>query len=321
MREESFVKTYQADWLNLEEVLEADKPQSNALQAFPAQYRELCHQLGIAKRRGYSPQVVNRLNLLATRGHQFLYEYRGGGESRWLEFLIYGFPQTVRNHRNYVLSAMLLFFAPLFIMGLLVFFEAEYIYTMMPAESVVEYEAMYDPGNRDIGRTRDAGTDVFMFGFYIINNISIGFRTFASGLLFGVGSIFILIYNGLAIGSVGGYLTQAGFSTTFYSFVAGHSAFELLAIVLSGAAGLKLGFSLLSPGKWRRLDALRIAAFEAVQVVFGAAAMLLVAAFIEAFWSSSSVIPVTIKYGVGISLWCLLAFYFCFVGRRRHAWS
>jgi len=321
MLEEGFVKKYQNNWQDMEALLDAETPEHSALKAFPSRYRELCHQLGVAKQRGYSALVVDRLNLLATRGHQFLYEYRGGGRSRWLQFLAYGFPQTVRNHSGYVLGAALLFFAPLFIMGLLVFFDAEYIYTMMPAEDVVQYESMYDPSNRDIGRERDAGTDLTMFGFYIYNNIGIGFRTFASGLLLGVGSIFFLVYNGLAIGSVAGYLTQAGFTTTFYGFVAGHSAFELLAIVLSGAAGLKLGFAILSPGKWRRSDALKLAAFDAVQMLIGAGIMLLVAAFLEAFWSSSSAIPVLIKYSVGISLWVLLLFYFCFVGRQRNQWT
>ena len=160
-----------------------------------------------------------------------------------------------------------------------------------------------------------------MFGFYIYNNIGIGFRTFASGILFGVGAVFFLVFNGLSIGTVGGYLTQAGFSDTFYPFVAGHSSFELLAIVFCGAAGLKLGFALLSPGNWRRIDALKRASHDAVQIVYAAAVMLLIAAFIEAFWSSSTALPVPVKYVAGVSGWVLLLAYFFLAGRKARPWT
>ena len=74
-----------------------------------------------------------------------------------------------------------------------------------------------------------------MFGYYIKNNIGISFRTFAGGMLFGLGSVFFLVYNGLAIGATAGHLTQAGFASTFYPFVAGHGSFELTAGMGVGA--------------------------------------------------------------------------------------
>jgi len=73
--------------------------------------------------------------------------------------------------------------------------------------------------------------------------VRIGFQTFAGGLLAGVGSVWFLAANGVVIGAVAGYLTEIGYSETFWSFVAGHSSLELLAIVLSGAAGLRLGLA------------------------------------------------------------------------------
>ena len=101
---------------------------------------------------------------------------------------------------------------------------------------------MYDPANKRLGM-RESDTDVLMFGFYIWNNVRIGFQTFAGGMLAGVGSAWFLGANGVIIGAVAGYLTQAGFGETFWSFVSGHSALELSAIVLSGAAGFKLGLA------------------------------------------------------------------------------
>ena len=133
------------------------------------------------------------------------------------------------------------------------------------------------------------------------------------------GSLFFLFFNGLMIGAVAGHLTQIGSGQTFWSFVIGHGAFELTAITLAGAAGLKLGWALLAPGRWPRSEALRLAARQSVQLVAGAILLLLLAAFVEAYWSSMTSIGSTIKFAVGGGLWLLLASYFALAGRGRHA--
>ena len=104
----------------------------------------------------------------------------------------------------------------------------------------------------------------------------------------GVGSLFYLAYNGVLIGAIAGYLTERGYGSTFYSFVVTHAAFELTAIVLSGAAGLRIGHSLLAPGRSSRMQSLVAAARDSIVIVYGVAVMLLIAAAVEAFWSSPS---------------------------------
>lgn len=176
---------------------------------------------------------------------------------------------------------------------------------------------MYDPTNRKPGRDawRQSDTDFAMFGFYVMNNVGIAFRTFALGLVVGVGSLFILVFNGLMIGAAAGHLTTLGYGETFWPFVSGHAALELTAIAVSGAAGLLLAAALLAPGQRRRRDALRENALEAVKLVAGALAMLVLAALIEAFWSGATVTDPLIKYLVGAIWWVLLILYFAFAGR------
>jgi uncharacterized membrane protein SpoIIM required for sporulation len=177
---------------------------------------------------------------------------------------------------------------------------------------------MYDPASKRLGM-READTNLVMFGFYIWNNVRIGFQTFAGGLAFGVGSIWFLASNGVVIGAVAGYLTQIGYARTFWSFVAGHSSFELIAIVLSGAAGLRLGLAVIAPGDLSRKAALVAAAKPAVRVMYGAAVLFLIAAFVEAFWSPHTAIPFGAKIAVGAAGWVVLASYFAFAGRARAA--
>ena len=153
-----------------------------------------------------------------------------------------------------------------------------------------------------------------MFGYYIRNNIGISFQCFAGGIFFGAGSLFFLGFNGLFSGALAGYLTARGLAGTFYPFVATHSVFELTAVVLSGAAGLRLGHALLSPGRHTRLQALKLAGSEAIVIVYGVIAMLLVAAALEAFWSSASD-PATAKFAVAALSWAAVFAWLTLQGR------
>ncbi len=107
---------------------------------------------------------------------------------------------------------------------------------------------MYSDAADSHGPAEEVATNWAAFGHYIRNNIGVAFRCFAGGLFFGLGSTFFMVYNGALLGAVGGFLTERGLGHNFYSFVVTHGAFELTAIVLSGAAGLRIGHALLAPG-------------------------------------------------------------------------
>jgi uncharacterized membrane protein SpoIIM required for sporulation len=175
---------------------------------------------------------------------------------------------------------------------------------------------MYSTSAESIGRLRSSDTDWMMFGHYIRNNIGVAFQCFAGGLFAGLGSIFFLAFNGAFGGAVAGYLTSRGLASSFYPFIATHSAFELTAIVLAGAAGLRIGHALLSPGRHSRRQSLVAASRQSVVLLYGVTAMLLVAAAIEAFWSSASWLPLSVKYGVAALCWTGVLAYLTFQGRH-----
>ncbi|MCY1350309.1 Stage II sporulation protein M [compost metagenome] len=255
------------------------------------------------------------------RGHQQFYRHRSHLGARLIGFVLGGMPRLVRSEWRPALAASLLFFGSLIGMGVLVYLFPDLVYSVIGPEQVASMESMYDPEARRLGRfgERDSGDDWVMFGFYIMNNIGIAFQTFAGGLLLGLGSLFFLLFNGLMIGAVAGHLTRIGFGETFWSFVIGHGAFELTAIALAGAAGFRLGSALLAPGRLPRGEALRLAARPAVQLVAGAALFLLIAAFIEAYWSSMTFATPHVKYAVGAGLWLLVLGYLGLAGRGGHA--
>ena len=260
--------------------------------------------------------MVDRLGDLVARGHRQLYRQKSTFKYAFIAFFIRDFPILVRREWLLIALASALLYVPALLLTFLVILVPETVYTVLSPYSVTEFEQMYNPDNRVLGEARDAETNWYMFGFYIQNNISVAFRTFASGIVFGVGSIYFLFFNGLLFGAASGHMVNAQYTDTFFTFVVGHGSFELTAICIAGAAGLKLGYALLAPGNRSRAEALRLHAKVAIQLVYGVIVMLLIAAFIEAFWSSNNIFSPAVKYGVGVVLWVCVAVYFIWGGRR-----
>ncbi len=322
-----FEALYQAEWAELEllldRVLERQRIKLSSAEFEPlsgarvaALYRRACEQLALARARSYPAYIVDRLDRLTADAHQLIYREHDFGLVHVAAMLTTDFPRAVRHEVRYVAAAAALFMVPTIIVGLMVYWHPELILSVVSPGTAAQFERMYSPAAESIGRVREASSDWMMFGFYIRNNIGVAFQCFAGGLFAGLGSLFFLAYNGAHGGAVAGYLTERGMSSTFYSFVVTHAAFELTAIVLSGAAGLKIGHALLAPGRRTRRDALVVATRESAVILYGVTAMLFVAAGIEAFWSSARWLAPAIKYSVAGACWAAVFAYFILQGRR-----
>lgn len=323
MRQEQFETEHQPLWDEISALMDdLERPRAKRrlepqrLAAFPECYRRLCSHYALARSRGFSPMLVDYLHRLVVRGQPLLYRRAGSWGWRLFNFVLFGFPRAFRRHLGAFSLSLLFFLLPALLMGTACYLQEDMLYSVLGEGQVAQMESAYDPDNDHPGRSaeRQSDTDFKMFGFYIFNNIRIGFRTFALGILLGIGTLFILSFNGLVIGGVAGHLTRLGYIDTFWPFVSGHGAFELTAIVICGGAGLLMGRAVIAPGPQGRLATLKANALEALQLVMGAALMLLVAAFIEAFWSSSPSAP-EIKYGAAALLWLGVILYLAYMGR------
>ncbi|NVJ49220.1 MAG: stage II sporulation protein M [Gammaproteobacteria bacterium] len=315
MRQQEFEDKYRGQWQAFHALLDkmsgSHKTQLShkELSLFPTQYRNICHSLAIAKERQYSPYLVDHLDTLVLRGHQLFYNKRQRIGRRIFEYIAHGFAREIQNNRGLFLLSHAIFYGPALIIFALTLLNPDLIYSLLPHDQVASFESMYNPEQTVLGRERESDTDFYMFGHYIRNNIGIGFQTFATGILFTLGTLFFLIFNGIFFGVIAAHIINIKYQSTFFSFVIGHGSVELTAIVIAGMAGIKLGWALIAPGNFSRLDALKLSAQKAVQLMYGVFFFLLLAAFIEAFWSSSTTISNTVKYIVGASLWTLVYSY------------
>jgi uncharacterized membrane protein SpoIIM required for sporulation len=290
-----------------------------AAPLFVRRFRELTQDLNTARAHGFDPAIIERLNMLVNEGNQILYGQRGWSWRIPARFILWTFPRRVRSQWRGILAAFTLFYGLAFFFGLLCV-----RFPGMAAELVSEYqltmaEEMYDPEGGQFQSPRDSGSDADMFGFYIYNNISIAFRTFAGGILAGCGSLLILCLNAVYLGLITGHIINAGYANTFFPFVIGHSAFELTAVVFSAYAGLLLGYRFFVTRGLSRSESLRRAGKDALPIIAGSTLMLVIAAAIEAFWSSRHELPPLWRVGVGAGLWLLLALYFVCAGRGNAA--
>ena len=317
--QDEFVAARQQEWAELEQLLALGRgfrklpPVSIARAA--SIYRAVSSDLMRAQAAGYSPDVIALLDGLAARAHNTLYSAPPYRMRAVWELVAADFPRTLRRHGRFFALAIALFVLP----GVLGFAGAmrsrAFALQILPAESVEQMEEAYAEG---FGKGRKAGVNTFMTGFYVFHNVGIAFQCFATGVLFGLGSVFFLVYNGLTIRAVAGLVTTAGHGRNLLTFTCTHGAFELTAIVIAGTAGIVMGYALVDTRGRTRLGSLQARAREIVYLVVGAALMLLVAAGLEGFWSPSG-LPDRVKWGGAIVAYLVVISYLTFAGRSGQA--
>lgn len=312
--QDAFVARRGAEWKALEALLEGKRwhqLDGPSISKAAASYRAVAADLMHARAAGHTPELVAFLDGLAARAHAALYAappYRWGAAGALFRR---DFPRTFRRHIGAFLVALGLFLLP----GLVGFVGSvksrRFALQIVPEETAQQMEAMYAT---PLHEGRGEGADSAMAGFYVRNNVGIAFQCFATGILLGLGSVFYLVYNGLMIGAVAGVVTAAGHAENFFTFVSGHSAFELTAIVISGQAGLIMGYALVDTKGFGRWTSLRLEARAIAHLILGAAAMLLIAAGIEGFWSPSP-FPPPVKWTAAAIYWVLVFAYLGLAGR------
>jgi uncharacterized membrane protein SpoIIM required for sporulation len=317
MTQRSFVSRREAFWNEFENLVRGGRKNLKRRAAwFPGGYRELTQDLNTARAHGFDPSIIDRLNYLVQEGNQLLYGQRSLSLRTAADFILRTFPRTVRSQWRSLGAVTLIFYGLAFFFGYLCVRFPDMVYEILGAREVISLETMYDPESSHYLTPRDVSSDADMFGYYIYNNITITFRTFAGGILAGIGSLLFLCFNGVFLGAAAGYIINLGYGSTFFPFIIGHSAFELTALVLTAQGGLILGYRLFFTKGLSRTASLKAAGKTALPLVAGAALMDVIAASIEAFWSSRHTLPQELRYGAGAALWVLLSLYFVLAGRK-----
>jgi uncharacterized membrane protein SpoIIM required for sporulation len=141
------------------------------------------------------------------------------------------------------------------------------------------------------------------------NNIRVAFLAFAGGMLLGLGTLYVLLYNGLLLGVVAGLAIGAGNGRPFFELVLAHGVLELSCIAVSGLAGLRIASAIIDPGNRARGDALRSESRAAVEIILGTMFWLVVAGLVEGFLTPAGkglTTVLIVGFGLGALFWGLV---------------
>ena len=280
------------------------------VREFGELYRRASTDLAIARAETRDPKLVNYLNSLVIRAHGKIYRADSNGASIVKKFFVSDFPRAVRDSSRFWLLAVAVFF----ISGTFSFLLTNSDPVFGTALGLDDIRVFAETDHKwwlRLNESNQIGSSQIL-----TNNIMVAILAFAFGAFFGVGTLYILLMNGISIGGVLGvcYRANPAFGNELVNFMVAHGVLELTAIFLAGGAGMMIGYALIVPGDLTRSQALKKAGGEAAKIVIGCAVILFFTGIIEGFLSPSSA-PNFIKYGTGIISGLLFFTYVATVGR------
>jgi uncharacterized RDD family membrane protein YckC/uncharacterized membrane protein SpoIIM required for sporulation len=258
------------------------------LPDFAARYREIAADLARARTYHADPATVARLERLVAAGHNVLYRDEQQTWPRVWTAVSREFPAAIVEARWLVLLAWALFTAPA-LGGFALLRDRPALATeLLPEVMLRRAEAGHErqAEGRKYVSVNWSGRPVAA-SFIITNNIRVAIACFAGGIFLGVGSLVLLAYNGLALGTFAGHFANVGLLGYLMEFLAGHGVLELFSIWVAGAAGFLLGKSIVAPGDRSRTDALVVSGRVAIRMMGAVAVLLVIAGSIEGFLSVS----------------------------------
>jgi uncharacterized membrane protein SpoIIM required for sporulation len=304
---ERFHATRGARWAELEDLVEraGGKPERlgpDGVRRLGRIYRATAADLALARRAFPGDPVVPRLERLTVAARQAVYAERSRRLSP-VRFFARDYWRRVRERPRLLLAAALLMIVPGVLGGLWAGEDPGAAIGLVPDDFLPTVES--PGGDRGL-----SGAESGVFSSSVLtNNIQVAFMALAAGIAAGVGTVLVLLQNGLVLGVVFGLTIENGQGVPLVEQVASHGVLELSCIVVAAAAGLRVGEAILRPGRRKRGDALVEEARGAVETVLGTAPWLVVAGVVEGFVSPRGigwVAAVAIGLALGALFWALV---------------
>ncbi|MEL7155630.1 MAG: stage II sporulation protein M [Actinomycetota bacterium] len=275
-------------------------------------YQRASTQLSFARNHYQDPSLTAELTAVVADANATIYRRTGSPLAGLRRFFTISFPATVWHLRRFVLASAAALVIPWLVVGLwMASTEEALAYAGTEAERAAyvdeDFEAYYSSAPAS-----EFATQV------LINNIQVSFLAYAAGVLFGAGAVFILAFNGANVGVAWALFIVAGQQGRFWGLILPHGLLELSAVVLAGAAGMALGWSLVAPGDRRRGQAFTEEARRSVLVILGLVLVFIAAGIIEAFITPSP-LPTAARVAFGIAVEFAFVAYIVSFGRRAAA--
>lgn len=308
MRLDEFVAERGPEWAELESAVKKagvrpERLGSSGVLRLGSLYRAAAADLALVRREWPGDPLQRRLEVLVTKARHLVYDRASRRESV-VEFFRARYWERVAERPALLLVAAALLFVPMIVTAVWA--------AANPAEGAGLVPDIFggavDPPEGDLGMSvvQQAASATSIF----INNIQVTFLSFGGGIAAGAGTTFIDVYNGITIGGIAGLAFEGGAGSRFVTLVIPHGVLELSCIVVASAGGLRMGWSIVSPGSKRRGEALATAAREGAEVVLGTMPWLVLAGLIEGFVTPAGIglgPAIVVGVALGVVYWTLVA--------------
>ncbi|HVL81917.1 MAG TPA: stage II sporulation protein M [Actinomycetota bacterium] len=322
MNLERFLRDRQRDWTELEQLSQRagrrpDRLGPHELLRLGTLYRAAAADLALARRRWPGDPAVRRLEQAVGQARHLVYDTQTRRESA-VRFFTDTYWRRIAERPSVLAAAAVLLFGPWLLASLWALTDPGGASGLVPGE----YRSVTEP--RTPGRSLGLGVQerAAFSSMIMTNNIQVTFLAFAGGAVAGLGTALVLLFNGTLLGTVSGLAFGAGNGVAFTELVVAHGLLELSCIVVSGAAGLRLGWSIVDPGRLPRSVAVVREGRRAVEMVLGTVPWLVVAGLVEGFITPAGLgltAAATIGLLLGITFWSLTFWRGTLIPRRRRA--
>jgi uncharacterized membrane protein SpoIIM required for sporulation len=307
---ERFLSEREGGWRELEALLgrARGKPErlgADGVRTLGARYRAVAADLAFARRAFPGDPVVARLERLTLQARPAVYADEPGRQSL-LAFLTTGYYRRVLERPGLLGLAALLLLVPL---ALCVFWGLD-----DPASAIGvvpdEFQGGGEPGSGSGAGSLSTAQEAAFSAQILTNNIRVGFLAVAGGMLAGLGTAAVTVYNGVFIGALIGLYSGGDDAGRFFSLIIPHGVLELSTIIVMASAGLRIGWAMIAPGTLTRMQSLQAEARPALELVLGTIPWVVLAGLVEGFVTGSApslTAAVVVGVALGVLYWGVIA--------------
>lgn len=306
MKEVQFIKNNSERWREVELFL-SKKASIQDPDKLAELFIQLTDDLSYSKTFYPNSKTTQYLNSLASKLHQSVYKNKKEKRSRIISFWKYELPEIFFARRKELLISFLVFFIAIVIGVVSSEGDTGFVrlilgdsYVNMTQENIKNNDplAVYKQMN---------GVDMFMG--ITFNNIRVSFYAFMAGLFLSVGTILLLLYNGIMLGTFHHLFYTQDLLFKSLSIVWIHGTLEISSIIIAGAAGLILGNSILFPKTYSRRQSFLISAKDGVKIIIGLIPLFIAAGFLESFVTRFTQMPIFINLTIILSSLSFIIWY------------
>lgn len=312
MTELLFIKLNIERWKKFEGALA--KPSKLVPDELAELYSQITDDLSYARTFYARSQTEKYLNTLALQSHSLLYKNKKEDWKRIYRFWTHELPLTIYQSHKYIFYSLLVFLIAVLIGVVSASNDNSFVRIILGDRYVNMTIANIEKG--DPMAVYKSTDEASMFFGISLNNVNVSLMAFAMGALTSVGTAYVLVMNGIMLGSFQYFFYEYDVLYESVLSIWIHGTLEIWAIIMAGAAGFSVGHSFMFPQTYSRVYSLMLGVKRGLKLVIGMVPVFIVAALLESFVTRHTDMPDWSRIAIILLSLCFIVWYFYIYPRK-----